>query len=79
MLLVKNAVPLSLEDDSEALERGMQVCGLVNAAWDKVCWACRPLLGETQHRVCITTEGCLARGESIPYSGISPESISLLY
>lgn len=29
MLLVKNAVLLSLEDDSEALERGMQVCGLV--------------------------------------------------
>ena len=30
MLLVKNAVPLSLEDDSEALDRGMQVCGLVD-------------------------------------------------
>lgn len=29
MLLVKNAMPLRLEDGSEALERGMQVCGLV--------------------------------------------------
>lgn len=42
---------------------------LVNAAWDKVCWV------RLSTGVCITTEGCLARDESIPLTVInSPRS-----